>query len=425
MNFDLDINNYEKTELEELFNLPQGYDITTLNTNESKLVDGIQTDKTITQIVKNKTIQFLENVKQLLMNSLNNSVVPSNHTTNINNISSSSYFDVIDPSFNANVLSTTSSLGYLSDHPSDYFPKPINPIVQSRSITLSIDTRFRDNYYTTISSDFLLTLPLRLTSVLSMSLGAIEFPGSCFYNISTIFQNNFFWLRAGSIQNDDVENQLIQLPDGNYDTTTALSLINAFLQTLTTTTYLQYIYFFVDITSNNVGTGQLIVYINSTYPYPNNPFPFTIDCQAAIDGQPDFYTPLPLKLGWALGFRNGIYINNSYYIAEGTIQFNGPFYTYLIVDDFNNSNDIIYVAFNSSIKSSNILSRMGFQNSNPLLTTNANVSSSGGTRTYPGPVTIEKLQIQLTDAYGRVLNLHNMDFSFSLNFTIGTNGPKS
>lgn len=76
MNFDLDINNYEKTELEELFNLPQGYDITTLNTNESKLVDGIQTDKTITQIVKNKTIQFLENVKQLLMNSLNNSVVP-------------------------------------------------------------------------------------------------------------------------------------------------------------------------------------------------------------------------------------------------------------------------------------------------------------------------------------------------------------
>ena len=68
---------------------------------------------------------------------------------------------------------------------------------------------------------------------------------------------------------------------------------------------------------------------------------------------------------------------------------------------------------------------MGFQNSNPLLTTNANVSSSGGTRTYPGPVTIEKLQIQLTDAYGRVLNLHNMDFSFSLNFTIGTNGPKS
>ena len=57
MNFDLDINNYEKTELEELFNLPQGYDITTLNTNESKLVDGIQTDKTITQIVKN--IKFI------------------------------------------------------------------------------------------------------------------------------------------------------------------------------------------------------------------------------------------------------------------------------------------------------------------------------------------------------------------------------
>jgi len=256
-----------------------------------------------------------------------------------------------------------------------------------------------------------------------MSLGALEFPSTTFNQISSIFQSNYFWIRAGTVENNDVENQLIQLPVGNYNgALVALGYINSFLESLTTTTYLQYIYFTTNITSDTqFGTGQIVVGVKSTYPYPNNPFPFVLDFQAALDGSPDYYTPLPIKLGWSLGFRAGIYINNSSYLSEGVVNFGGPFYAYFVVDDYNNSYDSIYVAFNSSIKSSNILSRLGFQNTaNPTSTNNASVSQSGTSRNYPGPVTIEKLGIKVMDEWGRILNFNNMDFSFSLSFTITT-----
>ena len=417
MSFDLDVNSYGQNELEEIFNLPSGYTSSVLTDNAQKMKDSITTDSSLQQNVKTKTIQFIDNAKNILLNKLK---IP----VSANSISDSF---VIDPSYNTNLIANTSSLGYLSsNHPAVYFPKPINPIVQSRTINLSVNTVYRDNYYITEASDFNITLPMRITSVTQMSLGTIEFPSTTFNNISSIFQNNFFWLRAGSEENNDIENQLITIPVGNYTTTVVINFINNFLQTLTTTTYLQYIYFFVNETSDtSIGTGQLIVAVKSNYPYPNNPFPFTIDLQAALDGSPDFYTPLPVKLGWSLGFRNGIYVNNSSYISEGVVNFGGPFYAYLVVEDYNNSNDTIYIAFNSSIKSSNILSRLGFQNSNPGLTTNSNVSSSAAPRTYPGPVTIEKLGIKLIDEFGRILNLNSMDFSFSLSFTIGTDGPKS
>ena len=417
MNFDLDVNNYNKNELQEIFNLQPGYDINALTESEKKLKDGIQSEKSIDPSVKQQTIQFISNARRMLMNDLNN-------PKSANSVNDG--FDVIDPSFTSILTSSTSSLGYLENHPDAYFPKPINPPLTTRTITLSVNTVYRDNYYATQSSDFILNLPMRLTSVMSMSIGAIEFPSTTFNNISSIFQNNFFWIRAGTVENNDVENQLITLPVGNYTTSVVISYINSFLQTLTTTTYLQYIYFTVNITSDsNIGTGQLIVGVKSSYPYPNNPFPFELDFQAALDGSPDYYTPLPIKLGWALGFRVGIYINNSSYISEGNVNFGGPFYAYLVVEDFNNSYDSTFIAFNSSIKSSNILARLGFQNTNPALTTNANVSSSSAPRNYPGPVTIEKLGIKVMDEFGRILNFNSMDFSFSLSFTLGTNGPKA
>jgi hypothetical protein len=44
-------------------------------------------------------------------------------------------------------------------------------------------------------------------------------------------------------------------------------------------------------------------------------------------------------------------------------------------------------------------------------------------REYYGPVNIEKMQIQMLDEYGRIINLNNMDFSFCLTFTNGEEVP--
>jgi hypothetical protein len=39
-------------------------------------------------------------------------------------------------------------------------------------------------------------------------------------------------------------------------------------------------------------------------------------------------------------------------------------------------------------------------------------------REYFGPVNIQTLNIQLLDEYGRVIELNNMDYSFSLTLTV-------
>ena len=142
--------------------------------------------------------------------------------------------------------------------------------------------------------------------------------------------------------------------------------------------------------------------------------------QADNKGNPDYNTPLPLKFGWLLGFRNGIYENNSSYLTEGVIDLSGPRYVYLSVDDYNNNvNNGFYSAFNSSLLNKNILARvsLGASNSFSVLSEN-NLDRSLITypRQYFGPVDIQKMNIQLLDEYGRVLDLNNMDFSFCLTF---------
>jgi len=133
-------------------------------------------------------------------------------------------------------------------------------------------------------------------------------------------------------------------------------------------------------------------------------------------GNEDIQTPLQLKLGWLMGFRQGYYSNSTNYISEAVINLLGPRYIYLVVDDFNNSVlDGFYGAFTSSILNKNILARISIQGKVFNITTEtANFLSTQ--RQYFGPVDIQKLQIQLLDEYGKVLNLNNMDYSFCLTF---------
>jgi hypothetical protein len=256
-----------------------------------------------------------------------------------------------------------------------------------------------------------------------MELSAIEFPPTAFYSVSKMLGNNFFWLRAGSTAASDLEETAVIVPDGNFTANDAVELINTFLQTLTTTTYLQYIYFSVnENASGTSGSSQLLVAVNESYPF-GIPFNFIIDLQADINGVPDYSTPLPLKLGWKLGFRNGIYINNSAYISEGVVNLAGASYLYLSIDDYNNATNTFFSAFNESLLNKNILARVAVQSSVSFAVTFSNIGLITTPREYHGPVNIEKMQIQMLDEYGRIINLNNMDFSFCLTFTTGEDVP--
>jgi hypothetical protein len=273
---------------------------------------------------------------------------------------------------------------------------------------LNIDTRFRDNYFSSQSTNYNLELPVKFTGTLSMLLTAIELP-TCFYVISKQLGNNFFSIKIPETN----ESKIIEIQDGNYSNNELMNYINSILKS--EDGLLKYIYFSVNITSSNSGNGNVIVGINSDAPQL---FIFTLDFQTDKYGSEDNNTPLPLKFAWLLGFRNGQYINNYTYVSEGIINLTGPKYIYLVVDDFNNNViNSFYAAFNSSLLNKSVIARITL----PLTSvgiTNTFTQNNFTTVTYPreylGPVDIQKLQIKLLDEYGRILDLNNMDYSFCL-----------
>jgi hypothetical protein len=116
-------------------------------------------------------------------------------------------------------------------------------------------------------------------------------------------------------------------------------------------------------------------------------------------------------------YREGYYKNAYTYVSEGIINVSGPRYIYLVIDDFNNNVlDGFYGAFNSSVLNKNILARISLQGSVFDYLSKDNFNLITTPRQYFGPVDIQKLQVQLLDEYGRILDLNNMDYSFCLTF---------
>ena len=394
-NFDLNITNYNKKELEDILNLPNNYNESIINTRETKLKHNIINDTNISTTIKKKTIEFLSKVKTKLLSNLYNDALETNKISNQM---------VVNPILDSSKLIKPVKPIIGQKSIDDVYEGTINPI-KKRLLqqNINIDTRFRENYYATLSSNFHITLPICLTKVVSLQLSAIEIPSS-FYTISKSFNNNFFVLKI------EEHTLIVTIPDGNYNYLGLQNYINKFLETSDPTLPFSQIQFFVDIKNGN-GSGKLLVGSKT------GDLHFSIDFSTDKFGNNDNIIHLPLKLGWLMGFRHGYYENNTTYIAEGIVNLVGPQYIYLVLDDFNNSiNNGFYGAFASSILNKNILARISVQGTPFNITNQNNLTLIKTPRPYFGPVDIQKLQIQLLDEYGRILNLNNMDFSFCISY---------
>jgi hypothetical protein len=415
--FDLNVSNYTKSELEQLFELPSNYDESVVEMQETKLRQNIMNDKNIASAVKNQTLNFISDVRKTLV--VNIMGGGNNNLTQAAAIAKKYYnFDKgLEPS---NLVSSGSTFiidkpvtPYGQSQPSEFYQGAINPL-NKRTLrqNINIDTRFRENYYGTQSTNFHLDLPIRLTQVVSLQLSALEMPNT-FYAISGVFGNNFFVLTIVG-----VAPLIVTIPDGNYTYLTLQTFINKFLTTQTILEY-RHIQFLSDINTPNGtgagGSGKMVVAYDSTATPPL--LNFSLSFQTDRYGNEDRQTPLPLKLGWLMGFREGYYENNTAYVSVGIIDLSGPKYIYLVIDDFNNSvNDGFYGAFTSSILNKNILARISLQGSVFTTFEQNNLLLVTTSRQYFGPVDIQKIQVQLLDEYGRILNLNNMDYSFCLTF---------
>jgi len=304
-------------------------------------------------------------------------------------------------------------------------PGIINPIkVHTINKAINIDSRFRDNYYNSQSGSFSVTLPIRVLNCVQMRIGNLAIPLT-FYTFSRKIANTTFVVTI-----NETDRYVVSLPDGNYNTPfrnitgaeTIESAINKSLSDagIDPTTRLCYR---IDRVS---GKSSFAVPVPSGSAVDT----FTIQFNCDSDGNilPD--DNIQLRLGWILGFRLGTYIggpatsgSGAAIVSEGICFTKGPRYIFLAVDEFTNSvNDYFYSAFQSSLLPNNILTRIDigtlrdgygfFQLADgESFTTQVNTS-----RSYFGPVTIEKLKLTLYDEYGRILDLNNMDWSITLSF---------
>jgi hypothetical protein len=420
--FDLNISNYTKPELEQLFDLPSNYDEGVVEMQETKLRQNIMNDKSIVPNIKTQTLNFISDVKKtLIVNIMGGGGGSKPNIANEAATIAKKYYNFDKGLKKSEVVSSGSTFiidkpitPYAQSQPGEFFQGAINPL-NKRTLrqNINIDTRFRENYYTTPATNFHLDLPMRLTQVVSLQLSALEMP-TTFYAVSGVFGNNFFVLEITGSQP-----LTVTIPDGNYSYLTLQNYINHFLTSQSIPAY-NNIQFLSDINTPNGagsgGSGKMVVgYDSSVIPTPTTNF--SINFQTDRYGNEDRQTPLPLKLGWLMGFREGYYQNNLAYVSEGVIDLTGPKYIYLVIDDFNNSvNDGFYGAFTSSVLNKNILARISLQGSVFSTFTQNNLALLTTSRQYFGPVDIQKIQVQLLDEYGRILNLNNMDYSFCLSF---------
>ena len=409
MSFDLNIDNYTKEELASLFDLPPSYDNSILEIKESKLRENIMKNKEINKDTQIKTVNFLVKAKTILLNNYAGGKSDKNPELQ------QKILDFYNTSYelkstkledqDEHMVQVRPDKPYLSSYPSEFFPGIINPL-KKRSIkkNLNIDTRFRENYFSSPSTDFHFSLPINFDNVLQMQLTSLELPIT-YYNVSKQYGNNFFSVTANT------STSVVTIPDGNYSYDGIVNIINNQLTNLGG--LFTEVVFLLNI-NNSSGSGQMMVGLSAGSTITS----LSLNFQADRFGIDDRSTPLPLKFGWTLGFRNGIYENNLNYVSEGVVDISGPRYIYLVVDDHNNNvNNGFYSAFNSSLLNNNILARISLQSRffDVQITNNLNIVTNP--REYFGPVNIQNINIQLLDEYGRVLDINNMDYSFCLTLT--------
>ena len=402
--FNLSIKDYNINELKELLNLVEPYTLEDIVNQENDLREKLLMDTAVSDEKKKDIIKFLETAKDILIenskkefNNISNSeIITSSHpiikkgTDSVNIVNAVARNKIINRAGNINVIKKL----------------------------LCIDSKFRDNYYTTLSTDYTLTLPTVVKNVISMELSAIELP-STNYQITNSLGNNYFYIKH------DTSYAYIQIPDGNYNLSNMVNIITTELNKIP----INGTFNISPISGNSffeISGNNMTVYFN------REKIPTLTDSTAITDNSfnelcYDLNNNYGLvgNLGWILGFRLGEYNDiEKIIVSEGSYDGWGSKYLYVIVNDFNkNVNNFCVPTYNESLGKSNVLARISreplstsdFHNGHVIQTKNLVDDYTFRKREYFGPVDINKLELQIVDELGRTVDLNNMDYSMALN----------
>lgn len=491
----LNIDNYSMSDLQQLFKI----DIMNMNENESieesnyvnmilnkkeKIANQLTNNSDISQDKKMEIFLFLDTACNKLVDymSSNSGLYSNNFNGTWGGEVGGELKNVMNQVNNHMVITNHNEIegkhakiaeGRNAD--SDDYPAGwLNPInVRTINTGINIDSRFRDNYYNTNASDFVVNLPDVQKRVVKMRIASIDIP-TTFYAISRkrgnatclIVQDisssitppgSGGWISLKNLSNPSVITNftpeklawLLVLPDGNYelwqDESKASNLISAMnnaialaipgaidandqfaaFGTPNTTDYLN--------PANDIAfsvhqhDGRSVFAIPSTTGddgrFENSSF--LINFSVDYAGNSDVNTNIQLCLGWQLGFRIGVYrskIRGSI-LSEGICMPSGPRYAFISIDDGKqNSEGAFLSAFSESFMDKNIISKIYISNIMDDTSVYKPVGIQGlstqlnRTREYFGPVDIQRLHIRILDEYGQLLDLNHMDWSMTLVF---------
>lgn len=268
---------------------------------------------------------------------------------------------------------------------------------------VSIDTKYRRDYDYRQNASTTVIFGERLNEVRSLEVVSADLPIT-FYNIRGDndcdgIGNNYLKITISS------SSAMLILTPGYYTPTTLKTEINAKLLDLGA----PYSDLSFDI-SNNLSvfssassTATITMNVNIT----GN----TVDAN------------LRNSLGWILGFRDAVYtvtsVNHLY--SEQVLLIRSPRHVFIAINEFSQSNVNSFIApFENTSLNKNIIAKISIPTMEFGETLCANLTNGylvSSVRKYGEKVNIQRMNLELLDDAGRVMNLNGGDFSICLLMT--------
>ena len=420
MDADLNINNYNYNELCNIFKIESTDEKIYIFYYKSNLIILSILSLLENNIIKNtneidkyvKQIIGLQNLEKYTEVDLVNQIINMNDLRN----SKEKEDDLNAPLYNLSRINPdlnnkNNTNDVYNTFSNDVTPGNLNSIKRiTQLLNLNLNSCFRHNYFQSNPCDFLYLIPTEIKNVLSMRLVSIEIPNA-WYLFSNLKKNNSFEIIFNQNQSNNNTKSCkydIQIPDGNYDIDSLQHYLNTtyFYESGLDDTYLKYIKFSINPTN-----------LKSC-------FEIIEDCEERISFSLHFSQSISQNImntfGWLLGFRLGKYLDiNDTILSEGLFDGGGDRYIYVCINDYQYNNNVQnIVCFDKSILNEDVIAKIPMINGKLSLIINDNNNALSKIRRYNGPVNLNKLQFKIIDRFGTVIDLNNMDVSFTLELEI-------
>lgn len=306
-----------------------------------------------------------------------------------------------DPSLN-NRNNTNTITDTLPNNVGPGYLNSIKRITQLQN--LNLNSCFRNNYFQSNPCDFLYLLPVEIKNVLSMRLASIEIPNA-WYLFSNTQKNN--QCKIDIVNNNVKTSHDIVIADGNYDNDALQNYLNTtYLCDSETETDLKFLKFTIEATN-----------CKSCFLKTNDaPDSMTFSLLFLEDINKNVMS----TLGWILGYRLPNYLNIQEKIqSEGLFDGGGDRYIYVAINDYQyNSNSSNLVTFDKNILNEDIIAKIPMINGKLCLIIDESNNALTKTRKYNGPVNISRLNIKILDKFGNIIDLNHMDYSLTIEMEI-------